>query len=84
MTKDRYEQIKERNKTNKLMICYEIFCEKKKQIPYNTFTDLFPQWLITRQPDLYVMTAGDINKVTEVGLERIIEHFNKELCQKSF
>lgn len=76
ITKERYNQIKERNKDN-LMLCYEIFVESQtNQIPFQVFQQAFPQWLVLMQPDVYVMNGGDTNKVIQVGAEKIIKYFD--------
>ena len=75
MTKDRYKQIAERNKDNKMMLCYEVFCEEKKQIPYQLFSEIFPQWIMLMQPDVFIMHQG---RSTDIGLDRIVEFLNKK------
>lgn len=77
MTKERYKKLFERN-SNKFMLCYEYFCEEKKKIKYEEFQQLFPNWLLTMQPDVFVMSGGDIREVTDVGVGKIVEYLNKK------
>ena len=78
MDKSRYKEIAERNKGNKMMLCYEVFCEEKKQIPLQQFQADLPNWIMTQQPDVFVMGGGNLNHCTEVGLNKIIEFLNKK------
>ena len=57
------------------MLCYEVFCEEKKQIPYQMFSEIFPQWITLMQPDMFVMHQG---RSTDIGLDRIVEFLNKK------
>ena len=77
MDKNRYKQIAERNKDNKMMLCYEVFCEEKKQIPYQVFAEALSQWMILQQPDVFVM-GGSFERVTDIGLSRIVEFLNNK------
>lgn len=72
MDKNRYKQIAERNKDNKMMLCYEVFCEEKKQIPYQVFMEAFPQWITLMQ-----MSEMKIGVPWQQGLDRIVEFLNK-------
>ena len=78
MDKTRYKEIAERNKGNKMMLCYEVFCEEKKQIPLQQFQESLPHWIMTMQPDVFVMGGGNLNHCTEVGLNKIVEYLNKK------
>jgi len=78
MDKIRYKEISERNKNNKLILCYEVFCEEKGNIPLQQFQSALPHWIMTMQPDVFVMSGGDLNHCTEVGLNKIVEFLNKK------
>jgi hypothetical protein len=82
LTKERYKELFERN-SNKFMLCFEYFCEisaetQKKKIEFSQFQQLFPQWLITMQPDVFVMSGADIREVTDVSVAKIVEYLNKK------
>lgn len=78
MDKLRYKEIAERNKNSKLMLCYEVFCEEKGKITLQQFQESFPHWVMTMQPDVFVMGGGNLNHCTEVGLNKIVEFLNKK------
>ena len=78
MTKERYAEIAERNKNSKLMLCYEVFCEEKGQIPLQQFQGALPNWIMTMQPDVFVMGGGNMSHCTEVGLNKIVEFLNRK------
>lgn len=65
MTPQRYKEIKDRNKNNNLMLCYEVFCEQKPQILLEQFQQIFPQWLGIRDFDVYLQSGGNIDKCME-------------------
>lgn len=75
MTKQKYAELKQKY-TDKMMLLYNIFCEEKKQIPYGIFIQALPQWIMTMQPDVYVMNGGDLDICTNIGLERIVNHLD--------
>ena len=78
MDKSRYKEIAERNKGNKMMLCYEVFCEEKKQIPLQQFQADLPNWIMTMQPDVFVMSGGNLNQCMEIGLEKIVKYLDKK------
>ena len=78
MDKSRYKEIAKRNKNSNMMICYEVFCEEKGQITLQKFQQALPHWIMTMQPDVFIMSGGDLNHCTEVGLEKIVEFLNKK------
>jgi hypothetical protein len=45
MEKVRFEELQKRNIGNPMQLCYELFCEEKKQIPLEQFNNYFQQWL---------------------------------------
>ena len=65
MSPQRYKEIKDRNKDNNLMLCYEVFCEQKPQIPLQQFQELFPQWLIQRDLQTFMKYNGSTDKCME-------------------
>lgn len=71
MNKERYKEIAERNKNNSLMLCYEVFCEEKKQIPLNIFQEYFPIWIASM--DIHSAMFGIDN-----SLSKIVEFLNKK------
>lgn len=78
MDKARYKEISERNKQNKLLLCYEVFCEEKGKIPFEEFQSVFPHWIMMQQPDVFVMGGGDLNSCTQDGLIKIVEYLDKK------
>ena len=45
MTRERFEEIEKRSSTDKLKLCFELYCESFGQIPYEHFTHYFQMWL---------------------------------------
>ena len=45
MTKSRFEEIEKRSSTDKLKLCFELYCESFGQIPYEHFIQYFQMWL---------------------------------------
>lgn len=78
MDKARYIEISERNKQNKLLLCYEVFCEEKGKIPFEEFQVNLPNWIMLQQPDVFVMVGGDLNSCTEMGLNKIVKSLDKK------
>lgn len=77
MDKQRYQEISQRNKTDKLKLCYEVFCEEKKQIPYQEFVQIFPQWIMQMNIEA-VFRTGNMDMAVEDGLDKIVEFLNKK------
>ena len=75
MDKTRYKEIAERNKNSKLMLCYEVFCEEKKQIPLQQFQESLPHWIMTQKVDDILFT-GNIKEAVEQGLKQIVEYLD--------
>lgn len=77
MTKERYNEIKERNKENKLLLCFEVFREEKKgNMGVEQFRRLLSEWLVMQQPDVFIFSGGDSEQCLNAGIERIVEHLN--------
>ena len=45
MKLERFEEIEKRNSLDKIKMCYELHSESFNSINYNTFTNLFQQWV---------------------------------------
>lgn len=65
MTKDRFNEIYNRNKNNLHQFCFEYYCEEKPQIPLEVFNQTFPMYLM-------MVNFGDID-----GAYKKIESFLK-------
>lgn len=81
MDKNRYQEISQRNKKdgklNKLMLCYEVFCEEKQSVPIQLFQEALPLWIASR--DLQEMMFNpDIHAVAERGLDKIVKYLDEK------
>ena len=45
MAQERFTQIEQRNATDKIKMCYELYVDSFKSIEYNIFSELFQNWL---------------------------------------
>ena len=75
MDKSRYKEIAERSKGNKMMLCYEVFCEEKGKIPLQQFQESLPHWVMTQKVDDILFT-GNIKEAVEQGLKQIVEYLD--------
>jgi hypothetical protein len=65
MTKQRFEELQKRNQSNQMMLCYELFCEEKKQISLEEFNNYFQQWLFFNKGGS-IQNAIDYYRVNKV------------------
>lgn len=45
MISEKFKELEQRNGSDKIQLCYELFCEEKQAIPVNQFKQLFSIWL---------------------------------------
>ena len=78
MTTDKFKQLQEKHSNNNLMLCFEYFCEEKKQLDFNIFRQSLSMWLLQMQPDVFIMNGGDEERNLAVGIERIVEYLKQK------
>ena len=78
MTTDKFKQLQTKHSNNNLMLCYEYFCEEKKQLDFNIFRQSLSMWLLQMQPDVFIMNGGDEERNLAVGIERIVEYLKQK------
>lgn len=74
MTTDKFKQLQTKHGNNNLMLCYEYFCEEKKQLDFNIFRQSLSMWLIQMQPEVFVMSGGDEERNLQIGVDKIINY----------
>ena len=78
MTTEKFKQLQTKHSNNNLMLCYEYFCEEKKQLDFNIFRQSLSMWLLQMQPDVFIMSGGDEERNLAVGIEKIINYLKQK------
>ena len=78
MNTEKFKQLQTKHGNNNLMICYEYFCEEKKQLDFNIFRQSLSMWLLQMQPDVFIMSGGDEERNLAVGVEKIVNYLKQK------
>lgn len=78
MTTDKFKQLQEKHDNNNLMLCYEYFCEEKKQLDFNIFKQSLSMWLIQMQPDVFIMGGRDEERNLQIGTDKIVNYLKQK------
>ncbi len=72
MTDTAFKQLLSEGKNN-IQVLFEYY-RSKYNAPYEVFMQALPMWLLNKQPDVFMQWGGDIDKCTEIGVEKIVNH----------
>ena len=78
MDTNKFKELQNKHSNNNLMLCYEYFCEEKKQLDFNIFRQSLSMWLLQMQPDVFIMSGGDEERNLAVGVEKIINYLKQK------
>ena len=78
MTTEKYKQLQTKHGNNNLMLCYEYFCEEKKQLDFNIFRQSLSMWLLQMQPDVFIFNGGDEERNLQIGVEKIVNFLKQK------
>jgi hypothetical protein len=70
LTDTAFKQLLREGKSN-IQVLFEYY-KSKYNYPYEVFMQALPMWLVNMQPDVFMKWGGNIDKCTEVGVEKII------------
>ena len=78
MTTEKFKQLQTKHSNNNLMLCYEYFCEEKKQLDFNLFRQSLSMWLLQMQPDVFIMSGGNEERNLQICVERIVNYLKQK------
>ena len=78
MDTNKFKELQNKHSNNNLMLCFEYFCEEKKQLDFNIFRQSLSMWLIQMQPDVFVMSGGDEERNLQIGTDKIVNYLKQK------